>query len=78
MVEKLVPMPEDGLPPVAVHANARGGVPPEPAALQDTAMPTVPEGGQLIMSDIVNGLIVTIVEADAVWEALSVNVTLIV
>jgi len=78
VVEKLVPVPEDGLPPVVVHANMIGRVPPALVALQDTAMPTVPFGGQLIVIDIVNGLIVTVSESFAVRETSSVNVTLIV
>lgn len=78
MVEKLEPVPEDGLPPEAVHANVLGKVPPEPVALQDTAVPTTLVAGQLTDTVKANGLIVTVAESVAVWEALSVNVTVIV
>jgi len=78
VVEKLEPVPEEGVPPVVVHANMYGGVPPEPVALQDTAVPTVLVRGQLMVTDIANGLIMTVAESVEVWEKLSVNVTLIV
>ena len=47
-------------------------------AVHDTATPTVPEAGQLIATPSVNGLIVTVADAVAVCEALSVKTTLIV
>ena len=52
VVLKLVPMPEDGLPPVAVQENVTGGVLPVDVAVHATAIPTVPVVGQLI--DMVN------------------------
>jgi len=78
MVEKLEPVPEDGLPSVAVHANVVGKVPPELVALQDTAVSTVRIAGQLTAIAKANGLIVTVAESVAVWEELSVNIALIV
>ena len=45
VVVKLDPVPEAGLPPAAVHANVYGVVPPEPAAVKVTAVPTVPVVG---------------------------------
>ena len=47
---KVDPVPEDGLPPVAVQANVTGGVPPDADAEQDTAVPTVPVAGQVIVT----------------------------
>lgn len=65
IVEKLEPVPEDGVPPVDVQAKVIGGVPPVAAAVQLTTMPTVPEVGQLIVT--------TSVAADPiVWVALAV------
>jgi len=52
VVLKLVPVPEDGFPPVAVQENVTGGVPPADVAVHATAIPTVPVVGQLI--DMVN------------------------
>jgi len=48
VVLKLVPVPEDGLPPVAVQEKVTGGVPPVAVAVHATAVPTVPVVGQLI------------------------------
>jgi len=73
---KLGPEPTEGLAPFAVHANVKGEDPPEPVALQDTAMPTVPVGEQLIMTDTVDEPITTSAKATATWEVLSVKITL--
>ena len=43
-----MPVPEDGLPPVAVHEKVTGGVPPVDAAVHATAIPTVPVVGHVI------------------------------
>lgn len=64
--EALVPLAGD--PPVAVHANEYGEVPPEAVAVQATALLTVPVAGQLIETARGDaGLIVTV--ADCVCEA---------
>jgi hypothetical protein len=49
-VLKLAPVPLAGLPPVAVHANVYGEVPPEAVAVQATALLTVPVVGQLMVT----------------------------
>ncbi len=67
MALKLGPEPTEGLAPFAVHANVKGEDPPEPVALQDTAMPTVPVGEQLIMTDTVDEPIATSAKASATW-----------
>jgi len=45
---KLALVPEEGLPPVAVHANVTGEVPPDDVAEQETTTLTVPVAGQFI------------------------------
>ena len=75
---KLVPVPEDGLAPVAVHAKLYAAVPPEAEVVQATAVPTVPVVGQLTAATRAGGLIATEAEFDAAPEAESVTVTLIV
>ena len=47
---KLAPVPVDGLPPGALQLKVTGGVPPVEDALHDTAVPTVPVAGQLIVT----------------------------
>jgi len=79
VVLKLEPVPEAGLPPVAVHAKVYGEVPPEPVAVHETAVPTVPDVGQLIVTargDV--GLIVTVADFEFVTAFASVPVTEIV
>jgi hypothetical protein len=49
-VLKLVPVPLAGEPPVAVHANVYGEVPPVADAVQDTATLTVPEVGHVMVT----------------------------
>jgi len=79
VVLKLEPVPLAGLPPVAVHANVYGEVPPEPVAVHETAVPTVPDVGQLIVTANGDaGPIVTVAEAVAVAALASVAVTDIV
>ena len=75
---KLEPVPEAGLPPVAVQEKVYGDVPPVALAVQDTATPTVPLAGQLIVAVRAKGLIVTVAEALAVAAFASVAVTDIV
>lgn len=54
-------------------------MPPEPVALQETAMPTVPVAGQLIeTARDCPEVIVIVAEFDAVFEFVSVTVTLTV
>lgn len=75
---KLLPEPEAGLPPVAVHANVYGDVPPVADAVQDTAVPTVPVAGQLMVVVKVRAAIVTAADAVALTLFASVPVTDIV
>lgn len=74
---KVGPCPVAGNPPVAVHANVNGEVPPVPVALQETAVPTVPVVGQLI-DTASPPVIVIVAEFDAVLAFASVTVTLTV
>jgi len=74
-VLKLEPVPLAGLPPVAVHANVYGEVPPVAEAVHETAVPTVPVVGQLMVTVRTSGLIVTVAEAVAVAALASVTVT---
>jgi len=79
VVLKLEPVPLAGLPPVAVQANVYGEVPPEPVAVQDTALLTVPEVGQLIVTaNGEAGPIVTVADLEFVAALPSVTVTDIV
>ena len=75
---KLAPDPVAGDPPVAVHENVYGAVPPEPVAVHVTALPTVPLAGQLTDTVNANGLIVTVADTVEVAALASVAVTLIV
>jgi len=78
-VLKLEPVPLAGLPPVAVHANVYGEVPPVAEAVHETAVPTVPDVGQLIVTANGDaGPIVTVAEAVVVAALASVAVTDIV
>jgi len=64
---------------VAVHANVYGEVPPVAEAVHETAVPTVPDVGQLIVTANGDaGPIVTVAEAVAVAALASVAVTEIV
>jgi hypothetical protein len=78
VVEKLAPVPVDGVPPVAVQLNVTGAVPPLEVAVQGTGLPTVPVVGQLIVTVRAPGLIVTVADAVAVCVLASVTVTLTV
>ena len=62
MVEKLAPVPLAGLPPVAVHANVYGAVPPVAVTVHDTAVLTVPVAGQVIVATRASALIVTVAD----------------
>lgn len=64
-----------GFPPVAVHANVYGVVPPVAEAVHDTAVPTVPVAGQLIDAASVNGATVTVWDALPVTGGVDVSVT---
>ena len=55
VVEKLVPVPEEGVPPVAIHANVYGAVPPVAETVQSTAVPTVPVLGHVMVTTKVGG-----------------------
>jgi len=43
-------VPVAGLPPVAVQVNVTGAVPPVDVALHETAVPTLPVDGQLMVT----------------------------
>jgi hypothetical protein len=78
-VLKLEPVPDAGLPPVAVHANVYGEVPPLADAVHETAVPTTPDAGQLIVTARGDaGFIVTVADFESVAALASVAVTEIV
>jgi len=79
-VLKLVPVPEDGFPPVAVQEKVTGGVPPVDVAVHRTAIPTVPVVGQLIVTvrPVTTGLMKMVADAVAVLAFASVTATLTV
>jgi len=77
-VEKLALVPEAGLPPVAVHANVYGVVPPDPVAVNVTAVPKVPVVGPLIVTASVSGLTRMSAGTVAVIAFASVTVTVTV
>ncbi len=68
-------VPVAGEPPVAVQANVYGVVPPEPVAVNVTAVPTVPAVGPAIVTVNGNAAIVTVADAVAVAAFASVIVT---
>ncbi len=72
------PVPLAGLPPVAVHENVYGVVPPVALAVQVIATLTVPLAGQDMVATRASGLIVTVADAVAVAAFASVAVTDIV
>jgi len=49
-VLKVAPVPEAGLPPVAVQEKVTVPTPPVEEAVHETAVPTVPVAGQLIVT----------------------------
>ena len=75
---KLLPVPLDGLPPVAIQPKEYGEVPPVAEALQVTATPTLPLVGQLIVDARTSGETVMVADAVAVLLFESVAVTVIV
>jgi hypothetical protein len=75
VVVKLAPVPEAGLPPVAVQLKVYGVVPPEPVAVKVTAVPGEPVAGPAIVTARVSGEITTLVDAVAVLALESVTVT---
>jgi hypothetical protein len=79
VVVKLLPVPLDGVPPVADQVNVTVPVPPVEVAVQVTGCPTVPVEGQLMVTvRAVAADIVIVAEAVAVFALPSVAVTLIV
>ena len=74
-MEKLGLEPDAGVPPVAVHANMYGVVPPVAEAVHVTAVPTVPVAGQLIDVTSVKGATVTVWDALPVTGGVDVSVT---
>ena len=75
---KLEPVPLAGVPPVAVHANVYGAVPPVAEAVNVTGVPTVPVEGPVTVAASVSGLIVIVADAVAVLALASVAVTVTV
>ena len=71
-------MPLAGLPPVAVQENVTGGVPPVEEAVHDTAVPTVPVDGQVIVTTSAGAEMTTDADFVLVTEFVSVAVTEIV
>jgi hypothetical protein len=58
VVVRLLPVPVDGVPPVAVQAKVYGDVPPVVDAVNVSAVPTVPVVGPVIDAASVSGEIV--------------------
>ena len=78
MVEKLVPVPLAGEPPVAVQLNVYGVVPPVADAVHETAVLTVALAGQVMVATSASGLMAIVADAVAVFAFASVAVTLTV
>jgi hypothetical protein len=72
---KLAPVPDAGLPPVAVQENVYGVVPPEPVAVKVTAIPLKPVVGPVIVTASGRAAMVTVADALAVAALPSVIVT---
>jgi hypothetical protein len=74
VVEKLAPVPEAGVPPVAVQLKEYGVVPPVADAVNVTAVPTVPVVGPVTEAASVSGAMV--IEADplATWAGVAESV----
>jgi hypothetical protein len=72
---KVEPEPLAGEPPVAVHANVYGEVPPEADALQLTATPAVPDVGQVSVTVRGSAAMVTLEVRDTATVLASVTVT---
>ena len=71
-----MPVPDAGLPPVAVQANVYGVVPPDAVAVKATAVPTVPVAGpEMVTASAIPGPIVIVADAEAVTALPSVIVT---
>jgi len=75
VVVKLTPVPDAGLPPVAVQAKEYGVVPPVTVAVKVTAVPEEPVVGPAIVTPRVRGAMVIVAEADAVLALASVTIT---
>ena len=71
-------MPEEGVPPVAVHANEYGEVSPDAVAVKVTVVPTVPVVGPEMETTNGSALIVIVAEAIVVAVLASVTVTVTV
>jgi hypothetical protein len=74
-VVKLAPVPDAGLPPVAVQENVYGVVPPEPIAVKVTAIPLKPAGGPVMVTVSGSAAMVTVADALAVAALPSVIAT---
>ena len=72
---KLEPVPDGGLPPVAVQENVYGLVPPVPVAVKVTGVPTPPVVGPETVTASVSGLTVIVADAVAVFALESVIMT---
>jgi hypothetical protein len=77
VVEKLAPVPEDGVPPVAVQLKVTGGVPPVDVAVHVTAVPTVPVAGQVSVTTRAAELMTMVADAvaDTAFASVAVTVT---
>jgi len=74
IVVKLAPVPDDGVPPVAVQAKVIGAVPPVAVAVHGTGLLTVPAVGQATVTKR-PWVITTVADAVAVFAFPSVIVT---
>ena len=72
---RLDPVPDDGLPPVAVQANVYGEVPPVTVAEKVTGLATVPAVGPPMTTARLSGLIAILADAVAVFALASVITT---
>jgi hypothetical protein len=75
VVVKLDPVPDAGEPPVAVHANEYGAVPPVADAVNVTAVPTDPVVGPVMEAASASGEMVINADFVADTELPSVIVT---
>jgi hypothetical protein len=75
VVVKLAPVPDAGLPPVAVQEKVYAAVPPEPVAVKVTGVPEPPAVGPAMLTVNGSAAIVTIAEAVAVAALASMIVT---
>ena len=75
---KPAPVPDDGLPPVAVQEKVYGVVPPEPVAVKLTGVPVLPLLGPLMVTDSGSAAIVIVADLVALTAFALVAVTVTV